>query len=261
MTWRLSALVGTIATLGFVAGIRNVWEHRPPGVPSVMFALHHPHYLRPYHPSARLLFASLAVGAVCLAAAPLLRARAARGARRWHWCLLGVVLVAVAMVGGGLRIYKHPPNHRACYIDVNQTAHTRDTICRSEPDKLLGRTAARYLIKPDDAPFMILAFEATEEAGREVPAVVHVDNTMRCQTVDARTAPRYHALLEAFERQTGAPVLLNTSFNVKGEAIVCTPRDAIRCFSATGLDALVIGAFVVEKPRAPLAVRPDDVLR
>lgn len=122
-------------------------------------------------------------------------------------------------------------------------------------------SAARYLVKPDAAPFMILAFTATELARRSVPAVVHVDGTMRVQTVDARTAPRYHALLEAFEHKTGVPVLLNTSFNVKGEAIVCTPRDAIRCFAATGLDALVIGAFIVEKPRAPLAVRPDDVLR
>jgi len=121
--------------------------------------------------------------------------------------------------------------------------------------------AADYLIKPDAAPFMILAFEATAHASEAAPAVVHVDNTVRCQTVDAATAPRYHALLEAFRRRTGVPVLLNTSFNVKGEAIVCTPRDAIRCFAATGLDALVIGAFIVEKPRAPLAVRPDDVLR
>ena len=122
-------------------------------------------------------------------------------------------------------------------------------------------SAARYLVKPDDAPFMILAFEATELARAGVPAVVHVDGTVRVQTVDAATAPRYHAVLEAFERKTGVPVVLNTSFNVKGEAIVCTPRDAIRCFAATGLDALVIGAFIVDKPRAPLAVRPDDVLR
>lgn len=120
--------------------------------------------------------------------------------------------------------------------------------------------AERYLVKPDAAPFMILAFGATELAQASVPAVVHVDGTMRAQTVDAKTSPRYHALLEAFERISGVPVVLNTSFNVKGEAIVCTPRDAIRCFSATGLDALVIGAFVVEKPRPPLAVRPDDVL-
>jgi len=122
-------------------------------------------------------------------------------------------------------------------------------------------SAARYLVKPCPAPFMILAFEATELASATAPAVVHVDNTVRVQTVDAATAPRYHALLEAFERKTGVPVVLNTSFNVKGEAIVATPRDAIRCFSATGLDALAIGAFIVEKPRAPLAVRPEDVLR
>jgi carbamoyltransferase len=122
-------------------------------------------------------------------------------------------------------------------------------------------SAEQYLVKPEAAPFMIVAFEATELARRTVPAVVHVDGTVRVQTVDATTAPRYHAVLEAFERKTGVPVVLNTSFNVKGEAIVCTPRDAIRCFSATGLDALVIGAFIVDKPRAPLAVRPDDVLR
>jgi carbamoyltransferase len=126
---------------------------------------------------------------------------------------------------------------------------------------LTVESAERYLKKPDAAPFMILAFEATERAGKEAPAVVHVDGTVRVQTVDAKTNPRYHALLRAFEARTGVPILLNTSFNVKGEAIVCTPRDAIRCFAATGLDALAIGAFIVEKPREPLAVRPEDVLR
>ena len=126
---------------------------------------------------------------------------------------------------------------------------------------LTVESAAHYLVKPDAAPFMILAFPATELARRAAPAVVHVDGSVRVQTVDAATAPRYHALLEAFERKTSVPVVLNTSFNVKGEAIVCTPRDAIRCFAATGLDALAIGAFIVEKPCAPLAVRPHDVLR
>ena len=126
---------------------------------------------------------------------------------------------------------------------------------------LTVESAARYLVKPEAAPFMIVAFEATELARETVPAVVHVDGTVRVQTVDAETAPRYHAVLEAFERKTSVPVVLNTSFNVKGEAIVCTPRDAIRCFAATGLDALVIGAFIVEKPRTPLAIRPDDALR
>jgi carbamoyltransferase len=122
-------------------------------------------------------------------------------------------------------------------------------------------SSARYLKKADAAPFMILAFEATDAAREQAPAIVHVDSTVRVQTVDAATAPRYHALIRAFEAKTGVPIVLNTSFNVKGEAIVCTPRDAIRCFSATGLDALAIGAFIVEKPREPLAVRPEDVLR
>ena len=119
----------------------------------------------------------------------------------------------------------------------------------------------RFMMKPAPAPFMILAFGATADAGKAVPAVVHVDGTMRVQTVDAATNPRYHAMLRAFEKRTGVPVVLNTSFNVKGEAIVCTPRDAIRTFFATGIDALAIGAFIVEKAREPLAVRPEDVLR
>jgi carbamoyltransferase len=126
---------------------------------------------------------------------------------------------------------------------------------------LTVESAARYLKRAAPAPFMIIAFEATDQALRDVPAVVHVDGTMRVQTVDAETNPRYHAMLRAFEMKTGVPVLLNTSFNVKGEAIVCTPRDALRTFFATGIDALAIGAFIVEKPHEPLAVRPEDVLR
>ena len=121
--------------------------------------------------------------------------------------------------------------------------------------------AGRYLRRPTPAPFMIIAFEATDEAARTIPAVVHVDGTIRCQTVDATTNPPYHALLVAFERLTGVPVVLNTSFNVKGEAIVCTPRDAIRTFFATGIDALAIGRFLLEKAVVPLPVRPADELR
>jgi carbamoyltransferase len=122
-------------------------------------------------------------------------------------------------------------------------------------------SAARYLARPQPAPFMMLAFDATDLARRSVPAVVHADGTMRAQTVDAQVAPRYHALLTAFEQLTGVPVVVNRPFSSRGEPIVCSPLDAIRCFAATGLDALAIGAFVVEKPRAPLAVRADDVLR
>ncbi len=81
-----------------------------------------------------------------------------------------------------------------------------------------------------------------------IPAVTHVDYSARIQTVHAHTNPRYHALLSAFERETGCPVLVNTSFNVRGEPIVCTPEDAFRCFMGTGLDVLCVGNCYLRKP-------------
>jgi carbamoyltransferase len=81
----------------------------------------------------------------------------------------------------------------------------------------------------------------------EVPAITHVDCSARVQTVDPQRHPRYHALLTAFEAKTGCPVLINTSFNIRGEPIVCTPRDAYRCFMATNMDALVIEDFLLLK--------------
>lgn len=109
--------------------------------------------------------------------------------------------------------------------------------------------ADRYLKKYTYAPFMIIAFEATDEARQEIPAVVHVDGTARVQIVDEQQNPRYHRLITEFQKLTGVPCVLNTSFNVKGEPIVCTPQDAIRTFSATGLDALAIGSFLLTKPK------------
>jgi carbamoyltransferase len=84
----------------------------------------------------------------------------------------------------------------------------------------------------------------------EVPAVTHVDYSARMQTVDAERNPRFHRLLQAFERETGCPVLVNTSFNVRGEPIVCTPEDALRCFRATDMDLLVLEDVVVSKDGA-----------
>jgi carbamoyltransferase len=81
----------------------------------------------------------------------------------------------------------------------------------------------------------------------EIPAVTHVDYSARLQTVDEARNPRFYHLLEAFDRLTGCPVLVNTSFNVRGEPIVCTPQDAYRCFLATDMDALVLENVVVSK--------------
>jgi carbamoyltransferase len=89
-----------------------------------------------------------------------------------------------------------------------------------------------------------------------IPAVTHIDYSARIQTVHRETNPRYHALLTAFAERTGCPVLVNTSFNVRGEPIVCTPRDAYRCFMRTEMDYLVLGSYIIEKSRQPPL--PDD---
>jgi carbamoyltransferase len=88
----------------------------------------------------------------------------------------------------------------------------------------------------------------------EIPAVTHVDYSARLQTVDEERNPRFHRLIEAFERLTGCPVLVNTSFNVRGEPIVCTPQDAYRCFLATDMDALVMEDILIVKDAAVRAV-------
>jgi carbamoyltransferase len=87
--------------------------------------------------------------------------------------------------------------------------------------------------------------EKLKVARSTIPAVTHVDHSVRVQTVDAERHGRYHRLLQAFERQTGCPVLINTSFNVRGEPIVCRPSEAYRCFLATHMDVLVLENFVL----------------
>lgn len=107
-------------------------------------------------------------------------------------------------------------------------------------------TAAR----PGDgeAPFMLFIYDVRPERAARIPAVCHVDGTARVQTVRRAQHPLFYDLLAAFERRTGVPILVNTSFNTRGEPIVCTPRDALACFWTSPLDALVIGPFLLEKP-------------
>jgi len=90
-----------------------------------------------------------------------------------------------------------------------------------------------------------------------IPAVTHVDYSARVQTVHRQTNPRFYSLLDHFEKQTGCPVLINTSFNVRGEPIVCTPEDAYRCFMRTGMDYLVMENILLAKTDQPLATRDD----
>jgi carbamoyltransferase len=97
-----------------------------------------------------------------------------------------------------------------------------------------------------------------------LPAITHVDYSARVQTVAAEDNPRFHRLLSEFEKSTGCPVLVNTSFNVRGEPPVCTPEDAFRCFMRTEMDYLVLGNFLLSKaeqdPAKIVKGQPDDVL-
>ncbi|WP_261538078.1 carbamoyltransferase family protein [Burkholderia multivorans] len=103
--------------------------------------------------------------------------------------------------------------------------------------------------EPLHAPFMLFVYDVRPERAERIPAVRHIDGTARVQTVGPQQNPLLHALLSEFDALTGVPVLVNTSFNTRGEPIVCTPRDAIECFWTSPLDALVIGSFLMEKPR------------
>jgi carbamoyltransferase len=105
----------------------------------------------------------------------------------------------------------------------------------------------RYIESPNEASFMTVAYRARSEVTRALPAIVHVDGTMRPQVVRQDVNPRYHRLIEALGRSTGHPVVMNTSLNVRSEPIICTPLEAVRCFYSNGLDALVIGDFVLTK--------------
>jgi len=106
----------------------------------------------------------------------------------------------------------------------------------------IARTAAR-------------GFAQLQDVRSVIPAVTHVDDSARVQTVDAERHGRFHGLLQAFERLTGSPVVINTSFNVRGEPIVCSPEDAFRCFMATDMDALVLERCVLLKHEQ--APRPE----
>jgi carbamoyltransferase len=142
---------------------------------------------------------------------------------------------------------------------------------------VLREDVAEWFELDVDSPYMLLvadviqprrkAMTADQEAlfgidklnvpRSDVPAVTHVDYSARVQTVHADTNPRFHALLSAFKARTGCPVLVNTSFNVRGEPIVCTPEDAFRCFMGSDIEVLVVGNCILKKEDQDPALRLD----
>ena len=134
---------------------------------------------------------------------------------------------------------------------------------------VLREDVADYFDLDEDSPYMLLVADVKRNRRRrmsaeeerlfgidklnvmrsDIPAVTHVDYSARIQTVHKETNPRYYALIEAFKRRTGCPVLVNTSFNVRGEPIVCTPEDAFRCFMGTEMETLLIGNCALSKAK------------
>ncbi|PKN68122.1 MAG: hypothetical protein CVU57_00420 [Deltaproteobacteria bacterium HGW-Deltaproteobacteria-15] len=152
------------------------------------------------------------------------------------------------------------PRSKAMADKVNDLIKYRDEW-RPFALSILAEHADEYLLNAYPDPFMITTAPVrTKRAGR-IAAVVHADGTTRPQFVQKETNPRYWSLLDHFRRRTGVPGVLNTSFNLKGEPIVCSPLDAIRTFASSGLDMLVMGEWVLEKEPYPSAARRPGVSR
>jgi len=128
---------------------------------------------------------------------------------------------------------------------LNQRIKHRENFRPFAPSILAERTG-EWFDKSHPSPFMTLAYSVRPEKRDKIPAPTHVDGTGRLQTVAAEANPRYHALIGEFERQTGVPVVLNTSFN-DNEPIVCRPEEALDCFLRTRMDALVLGNYLITR--------------
>jgi len=128
---------------------------------------------------------------------------------------------------------------------LNQRIKHRETFRPFAPSILAEKTG-EWFEQSHPSPFMTMAYAVKREKRDKIPAPTHVDGTGRLQTVTTAANPRYSKLISEFERQTGVPVVLNTSFN-DNEPIVCKPQEAIDCFERTQMDALVLGDFLISR--------------
>ncbi|MCC6765489.1 MAG: carbamoyltransferase [Deltaproteobacteria bacterium] len=176
----------------------------------------------------------------------------------------------------GARSILGDPRSRKMQSVMNLKIKFRESFRPFAPS-VLREHVAEYFELDGDSPYMLLVAPVRRErriamtddeqrlfgidklnvARSDLPSITHVDYSARIQTVHAATNPLYHALLTRFRDLTGCPVLVNTSFNVRGEPIVCTPKDAYLCFMRTEMDTLVLGSHVLEKDRQPPLT--DDV--
>jgi carbamoyltransferase len=168
------------------------------------------------------------------------------------------------------------PRSPAMQKTLNLRVKYRESFRPFAPS-VLREDVADWFELDDDSPNMLLVADVAQERRRtmnndeaalfgidklnvarsEIPAVTHVDYSARIQTVHRETNPRYHALLSAFKAKTGCPVLVNTSFNVRGEPIACTPEDAFRCFMGSEIEVLVAGDCFLRKDAQDPALKLD----
>ncbi len=163
------------------------------------------------------------------------------------------------------------PRDPAMQKTLNLRVKYRESFRPFAPS-VLREDVADWFELDSDSPYMLLVADVAEQHRREmseeeqalfgidklnvprssIPAITHVDYSARVQTVHEETNPRYYALIKDFKEKTGCPILVNTSFNVRGEPIVCTPEDAFRCFISTGIEVLVCGnCFLVKEDQDP----------
>jgi carbamoyltransferase len=176
----------------------------------------------------------------------------------------------------GARSILGDPRNAQMQKNLNLKIKYRESFRPFAPS-VLREDVGDWFALDGDSPYMLLVADVEEGRRRAmsaeeaalfgidklnvvrsaIPAVTHVDYSARIQTVHAETNPRYHALLSAFKRRTGCPVLVNTSFNVRGEPIVCTPEDAFRCFMGTEMETLVAGNCVLVKAEQDASLAQD----
>jgi carbamoyltransferase len=133
---------------------------------------------------------------------------------------------------------------------VNDKVKSRESFRPFAPSVLEERCSELFQ-STQPSPFMLMAFPAQADARDRIPAVTHVDGTGRVQTVGEDANPRWRRLIEEFDRISGVPAVLNTSFNRGGEPIVCSPTDAIRCFSGSRMDALMLDDVLLQREDGP----------
>jgi carbamoyltransferase len=160
--------------------------------------------------------------------------------------------------------------------DLNLKVKYRESFRPFAPS-ILREDVSDWFELETDSPYMLIVADVRKDRRRvmtseeralfgidklnivrsKIPAVTHVDYSARIQTVHANKNPVFHRLLKRFKELTGCPVLVNTSFNVRGEPIVCTPEDAFRCFMGNELDLLVIGNCILQKAKQDEALKED----